>query len=274
VHRIEIITRGNVAPTAELAPGVVLRVFATGSLGASGLTTGTATFRPGAELSYHRHPFSEAITVLAGEPHVLLEGRRYRLRPYDAVHVPAGIAHAVRNASPDTLAVLLSAFASAAPTREPVADRFAVVDHMDSGPDCPEHVTRFDAAPAYELAPGTSFRDLFAGRFGARGICGGHGVFERGASLPCHVHGFDESITIVSGRAVCQVAGREYELSGCDTACIPTGRPHRFLNRSDLPMAMVWVYAGDEPERTLVDPGYCDGSRPFRPGATAKESDV
>ena len=84
-----------------------------------------------------------------------------------------------------------------------------------------------------------------------------------GASLPCHIHGFDESITIVTGRAISQVAGREYELSNCDTACIPQGRPHRFINRSDQPMAMIWVYAGDEPDRTLVDPGYCEGRLPL-----------
>jgi mannose-6-phosphate isomerase-like protein (cupin superfamily) len=84
-------------------------------------------------------------------------------------------------------------------------------------------------------------------------------VFQPGAALPCHYHAFDESITIVAGRAVCQVAGREYDVGDCDTVCVPQGRPHRFLNRSDRPMAMIWVYAGDEPERTLVDPGYCEG---------------
>src|SRR5207302_2432227 len=112
----------------------------------------------------------------------------------------------------------------------------------------------------YELSPGAFFRDLFARRLGARGICGGYGLFEPGASLPCHFHGFDESITIVLGRAVCQVAGREYEVADCDTACIPRGRPHRFLNRSGRPMAMIWVFAGDEPDRTLVVSGYCEGA--------------
>jgi hypothetical protein len=24
-------------------------------------------------------------------------------------------------------------------------------------------------------------------------------------------------------------------------------------------MAMIWVYAGDEPDRVMVDPGYCEG---------------
>jgi hypothetical protein len=41
---------------------------------------------------------------------------------------------------------------------------------------------------------------------------------------------------------------------------VPRGRPHRFVNEGDDVMAMIWVYAGSEPERTLVDTGYCDGS--------------
>jgi quercetin dioxygenase-like cupin family protein len=113
------------------------------------------------------------------------------------------------------------------------------------------------------LSPGAHFRDLFARRFGARGICGGYGIFGPGASLPCHFHEYDESITIIQGTAVCQVAGSEHQLSDCGTACIPKGRPHRFLNRSAAPMAMIWVYAGDEPERTLVDAGYCSGTLPI-----------
>jgi oxalate decarboxylase/phosphoglucose isomerase-like protein (cupin superfamily) len=56
------------------------------------------------------------------------------------------------------------------------------------------------------------------------------------------------------------VQDQHYKLSGLDAAFVPTGRPHRFSNDSDASMSMVWVYAGDEPDRTLIDPGYCDGS--------------
>jgi quercetin dioxygenase-like cupin family protein len=260
MSRQEVITRPDGTPIVELALGVELRTLATGALGAEGLTTSLASFRPGAELPYHRHPFSEVIVVLSGEARVLVEGRRYLLRAYDAMHLPSGTPHMVQNPSPDLSAVLHSSFASAAPTRELVEANFPVEDRAAPRAGCPEHLIRFDEAPVYELAPRAFFRDLFARRFGAQGICGGYGVFEPSASLPCHYHAYDESITIVFGRAVCQVAGREYDLSDCATACIPRGRPHRFLNRSDRPMAMIWVYAGDEPERTLVDPGYCEGS--------------
>jgi mannose-6-phosphate isomerase-like protein (cupin superfamily) len=124
----------------------------------------------------------------------------------------------------------------------------------------PESIIRFAQATIYELSDGTEFRDLFAGRFGSVGICGGYGRFQPDASLPCHIHQYDESITIVEGQAICLVQGNRYSLAGYDTAFVPEGRPHRFLNRSTSPMAMVWVYAGSEPERTIVNSSYCDGS--------------
>jgi quercetin dioxygenase-like cupin family protein len=263
MSRVEVLTRCEGAPSDELAPGVHVRLLATGCLGARGLTTTLASVLPGAELPYHSHPFSEAIVVLEGHAEVLAEGRRYRLEPFDAIHLPAGTAHAVRNPGGGARALLHSSFASDTPTREPISIDFAATDRDEPEPGAPERLVRLAAAPVYELAPGAFFRDLFARRLGSRGICGGHGRFEPGASLPCHYHGFDESITIVAGTAICQVAGREYEVANYDTACVPRGRPHRFLNRSDRAMAMVWVYAGDEPDRVLVDPGYCEGRLPI-----------
>ena len=43
------------------------------------------------------HDCSEAITVLSGIALVVVEGRGYRLGRLDCMHVPAGVAHAVRN---------------------------------------------------------------------------------------------------------------------------------------------------------------------------------
>lgn len=262
--RTEIITRHEGPPTGTLAPGVEFRILATGAMGSSGITTALAMFAPGAELPFHRHPFSEVIVLLSGQALATVEGRRYALRPHDALHVPAGAAHFVHNPGTER-AVLHSSFASDVPTRETASGDWPVIDRNATDATTPETLVRFDSAPVYELAPRAKFRDLFAKRFGSRGVCGGYGVFEPGASLPCHFHDYDESITIVEGTAVCLVAGKEYTLSDCGTACIPRGRPHRFLNRSDRPMAMVWVYAGDEPERTLVDAGLCDGTVAWQP---------
>jgi len=97
---------------------------------------------------------------------------------------------------------------------------------------------------------------------GSQGICGGYGRFDRGTSLPCHVHEYDESISIVEGKAICEVAGRRTTLSNCETAVIPAGLPHRFINDFNEPMAMIWVYAGDMPTRKLVDASLCTLGKP------------
>jgi putative monooxygenase len=259
--RLEAIRLGSAEPVA-IGPGVWLREFAGKKCGARDFSTGTATFEIGATLPYHAHSFSEAITVINGTARVAIEGRQYLLQPFDSVHVPADVAHEVSNHSPDSVLLALSAFASAEPLRRTVEAGFDICERGYFNPSSgdPESIVRFAQAECYELSSGAEFRDLFAGRFGSVGICGGYGRFLPDTSLPCHIHDYDESITIVEGSAVCLVEGRRYELSGCDTAVVPQGRPHRFLNHSNSPMAMVWVYAGSEPERTLVESSYCDGT--------------
>jgi quercetin dioxygenase-like cupin family protein len=185
------------------------------------------------------------------------------LFPFDCVHIPAGVAHSVGNAAPDAELLAHSAFASSRPARKFLQNGYPREnrEYADPLPDDPETITRFDRSGVYELAAGAFFRDLFARRFGAVGICGGYGRFAPGSSLPCHIHEYDESITIVSGEATCLVQGREYQLSGYDTAFVPRHQPHRFVNRTGKPMAMIWVYAGDEPDRALVNSDYCSGAQ-------------
>lgn len=261
MKRIESVIPGR--SDAQPAAPVALHELVSAQCGAQGFSTGTATFQPAAELPCHKHAFSEAVTILAGEALFRVEGRQYRLRPLDCVHVPAGTAHTVRNASPHEPLVAHWSFATPIPSRELVADTFAIEDRQFSNPSDsdPEHIARFADAPKYELAEGTQFCDFFAGRFGASAICGGYGEFGPGSSLPCHIHEFDESITIVTGEAICEVMGRRYRLSDCDTAFVPRRRPHRFLNESPEPMAMIWVYAASEPERVVVETRRCTERR-------------
>lgn len=250
-------------------PGIELCPYASSACGARNFYTGLATFQPGAKLPLHTHTVSEAITVLDGQALVQAGDREYRLHPFDCVHIPAGLAHGVLNDSSDAILLTHSSFAEPSPTRTLVpatdiqqADRQIDPPANPASPElAPESLRRFEAIETYALAEGTVFRDLFARRFGAVGICGGHGRFLPGSSLPCHVHRYDESITIVGGQALCQVEGAEYTLGDYDTAFIPEGRAHRFLNVSDQPMVMIWVYAGDEPDRALVDLHRCSHSK-------------
>jgi quercetin dioxygenase-like cupin family protein len=249
------------------APGLSFRQFVSSACTARGFSTGTVTISPAVVFPCHKHAFCECITLLSGAAQVRVEGRSYRLEPFDCISIPAGVAHEISNCTQESPMVALLALASAVPSQEIVDQVFAIQDRGLSNPgeEDPESVVRFAQSEVYELSPGADFRDLFAGRLGAVGICGGYGRFQPGASLPCHVHQFDESITIVEGNALCLVQGNRYTVSGYDTAFVPEGRPHRFLNQSNAPMAMIWVYAGSEPGRTLVEAGYCDGTLPWRP---------
>lgn len=264
-ERVASVVSGRCPPLPEAAPGVELREFVSAAVGARGVSSGTAVFRPGGALPYHKHSCSEAMTVIKGEADVRVEGRRYQLAELDSIHFPAGVAHSVVNSQEREVLLAHWAFATASPRRELVPIEFATPDANDGTArrEVPERIVRFSESEAYELAEKAYFTDLFGRRFGAAGICGGYGRFESGASLPCHVHRCDESITIISGLAVCQVMGKEWELSECDTAFVPVGLPHRFLNRTSAPMAMIWVYASDEPERTIVNAEYCTGLLPW-----------
>jgi quercetin dioxygenase-like cupin family protein len=266
----EAIVSGSCEPLLVSLAAVELRTFVSQECGATGFSTGTATFKGHALLPYHLHDCSEAITVLAGSALVAVEGRGYRLGRLDCIHIPAGVRHSIQNANQDSALVAHWSFASPAPARTYTGDAQTFADRGDPWPGDPEHLSRFSNTAVYELAPGAWFSDLFAKRFGSVGICGGYGRFGIGSSLPCHTHAYDESITILSGSATCLVQGARYQLDGgLNTAFVPRGKPHRFLNSGQGEMEMLWVYAGDEPDRVVVDNQYCSGLLAW-PGAAGK----
>ena len=255
----ERIVSGKCQPAVDFLPKVEVRTFASAECGAKGMTTASVTFAPAGKVPYHTHAFSDAITVVNGEALVSVEGRSYLLRALDCIHVPSGVAHEVANGSDRIPLIAHCALASSVPNREPVNREFVTRTCLDpnAGSFDPEFILRFQAADSYQLSVGAEFRDLFSGRYGSVGICGGYAKFQPGSSLPCHTHDYDESISIVEGEAICEVAGRRYVLSDFDTAFVPQGRPHRFLNESRQPMAMIWVYAGSEPSRSIIDSRCC-----------------
>jgi quercetin dioxygenase-like cupin family protein len=222
----------------------------------------------GASYPFYARPVTEAVILLEGEAAVDVEDRRYRLGLLDAVTVRARQPRRLVNLSAERPAMLHLALAAAMPEQSWINGRFVPVEQPPgaTGRTGTERIHRRAAAPPFELAPRTVFQDLYNAEHGSQGICGGYGVFEPGARLPCHRHEFDESITIVEGTATCVVEGRCHELSGCATAMVPQGRCHYFINLTLEPMAMIWVYAGDMPDRIVVDESFCHpGSAARRP---------
>jgi 2-keto-3-deoxy-L-rhamnonate aldolase RhmA/quercetin dioxygenase-like cupin family protein len=242
----------------EIDRGVVFECLVGAHNRATNLTTGIVRFAPAAQLAYHKHTFTESVTLLEGSAVIDVEGRRYVLAPLDNVVIPPGIPHYVKNASPTREAIFHIAMPTDAPTRE-LTEKFYSRKSMpddSSGPQKAglERVNRFATAKRFEAGAGATFIDFFNDDL-TPGVemSGGYGLFAPGGRLPAHIHDFDESICIVQGDATCVVEGRRYTMSGYATALQPRGRVHYFVNESHGPMAMLWVYAGAKPERLVVD---------------------
>ena len=254
--RSEVMNEPGKKSLVELGPGVSLDCLVGAHNGARNLTTGLATFEPEAKLAYHTHPVSEAITVLSGTVVVAVEGREYSLSLLDTLVIPRGLAHAAWNASGSERGTVHVAIASHAPTRELISTPFERRTMPTESANIPgkEQAIRFNTATRFEAGSGTSFINHFnKSLMPGIEMSGGYGLFQPGGRLPAHFHDFDESICVIQGTSICVVEGRRYELANYSTALQPRGRVHYFVNESNEPMAMIWVYAGPTPERVIVD---------------------
>src|SRR5205085_11669016 len=175
------------------------------------------------------------------------------------VYIPPERAHFAVNPLASKPAVFHIAMNTHEPARTllPPPARSQTMPDEAAGVPGAERVSRHASTPWYEPNPGARFQDYFNRELGSVGMSGGYGEFTTGGRLPCHLHDFDESITIVIGTATCVVEGRQYAVSDCATALAPRGRCHYFINLSNGPMAMIWVYAGDIPQRLVLNEKCC-----------------
>jgi quercetin dioxygenase-like cupin family protein len=254
--RTEVIVALGQGPKLKWGSGVTVACLVGQHVQGQNLTTGIATFETNAKSGYHQHTYGESITLLEGQITVEVEGRSYTLGPLDNLTIPRGIAHCVVNADAASPAVLHIAMATQTPNSTPIDRSYArsVMPSDADGRPGAERVTRYATAERYEAGPNTELIDHFnAALLPGFEMSGGYGLFQHAGRLPAHVHDFDESICIVQGQATCIVEGRRHVLSDCDTAFVPRGRVHYFINKAHAPMAMLWVYAGPMPERMIVD---------------------
>jgi putative monooxygenase len=79
--------------------------------------------------------------------------------------------------------------------------------------------------------------------------------FQPGANLALHIHNCEEQVTILEGDATAIIDGVSYQLTAPDTTFISQGLPHRFINTSNKPMKILWVYTTTQVTRTFVETG-------------------
>jgi quercetin dioxygenase-like cupin family protein len=257
----EILRRPDEMKPITLVPGVTLRPLL--GAGAPGLFTGLLIVEPGARCPHYSRPCAEALTLLEGEAALDAEDRRYPLGVLDNATVPKQLPRRVVNLSSTGTATFHVALSANTPSQAWVNARFTPVEQpvASKGRDGGERITRNDPAARYESGPRAMFQDLFGAALGSPGICGGLGLFEPGARLPCHRRESDASITILQGTATCIVEGRRHELSDHATAFVPQGLCHYIINLTLDPMALIWACAGDRPDRVVMDESCCHPER-------------
>ncbi|MBX6771737.1 MAG: cupin domain-containing protein [Chloroflexi bacterium] len=116
-------------------------------------------------------------------------------------------------------------------------------------------ILRFRELPEIDRGTGVRTRLLVSRQLGAEGLTTGITHFAPGAEIARHWHNCDESVVILEGEAVCEIDGQYFPMRQYDTTFVPANVPHRFLNRSDKPMAILWIYAAGYVTRTFADTG-------------------
>lgn len=134
-------------------------------------------------------------------------------------------------------------------------------------PDRNEVMNAPGSGPQLEVAPGVKFDCMVGAHNQARNLTTGLVTFAPGAVLPRHRHTFAESITLLAGRVLVDVEGRQYEIGPLDNVTIPRGLAHKVTNLSRSASALFHIaMASHAPARELVD-GYF--ARRTMPAVTA-----
>jgi quercetin dioxygenase-like cupin family protein len=106
-----------------------------------------------------------------------------------------------------------------------------------------------------DRGPGLRGWPLMTEERGSEHLTTGITEFQPGANLALHIHNCEEQVTILEGNATAIIDGVSYELTAPDTTFISQGLPHRFINTSNKPMKILWVYATTQVTRTFVESG-------------------
>jgi quercetin dioxygenase-like cupin family protein len=97
---------------------------------------------------------------------------------------------------------------------------------------------------------------LVTRKVGSTSFINGITDFDPGAAVPMHSHNCEESVVVLSGRAIVEIDGARHEVGPEDTTFLPPDIPHRFINASQVEgMRILWTYATVDATRTNVETG-------------------
>ena len=96
---------------------------------------------------------------------------------------------------------------------------------------------------------------LVTRKYGSTSMINGITAFDPGAAIGLHKHNCEESVMVIEGEAIAEIDGVQHRLATNDTTWIPANVPHRFINPTDRPMRIFWVYASIDATRTMIATG-------------------
>ena len=113
----------------------------------------------------------------------------------------------------------------------------------------------FNEIPTIDRGAGIYSTPLIVEATGATSFSSGMTTFPPGASIAVHTHNTDEQVTLVEGEGIAEIEGHLEQVQLYDTTFIPTGVAHRFINRGNGDMRIMWVYGSVHVTRTYVETG-------------------
>jgi quercetin dioxygenase-like cupin family protein len=111
-------------------------------------------------------------------------------------------------------------------------------------------IIRFGGWDQPGRSPLTSGQRLVTYQTGAERISSGVTRFAPGGKVPLHYHNVEEQVTIIDGQ--------RHVLHAYDTTYVPAGVPHHFMNESQGPMAILYIYPSPYVERHFPETGGMD----------------
>lgn len=118
-------------------------------------------------------------------------------------------------------------------------------------------VLKPDQIKSHDRGGGARTTPLVTPAVGAQSFINGITEFAPGTAIPFHSHNCEESVMLLAGDAIMDVAGQDsHVLKPLDTTWIPPNVSHRFRNMSSTePMKILWIYASPNATRTLTETG-------------------